>query len=45
MTNENNNPIINKTLQFSLDIIDYCEKLDKEGKYVISKQLLRQLQV
>ncbi|UOU98815.1 four helix bundle protein [Chryseobacterium daecheongense] len=41
MANENNNPIINKTLQFSLDIIEYCERLDKEGKYVVSKQLLR----
>jgi four helix bundle protein len=40
MTNENN-PIINKTRKFSLDIIEYCEKLDAVGKYIISKQLLR----
>ncbi|MBP1165938.1 MULTISPECIES: four helix bundle protein [unclassified Chryseobacterium] len=41
MDGQNNNAIINKTLQFSLDIIEYCEKLDTAGKYVISKQLLR----
>ena len=41
MNAENNNPILNKTLQFSLDVIEYCEKLDSAGKYVISKQLLR----
>lgn len=40
MSNENN-PIISKTLRFSLDIIEYCEKLDTVGKYIISKQLLR----
>lgn len=32
---------ISKTLRFSLDIIEYCEKLDTVGKYIISKQLLR----
>jgi len=41
MNDGNNNPIIKKTFQFSLDIIEYCEKLDSVGKYVISKQLLR----
>jgi hypothetical protein len=32
MNSENNNPILNKTLQFSLDVIEYCEKLDSAGK-------------
>lgn len=41
MDGAQNNPIIDKTLQFSLDIIKYCEELDSVGKFVISKQLLR----
>lgn len=41
MINFENNPLITKTVQFSLDIIDYCELLDEKKKYVVSKQLLR----
>lgn len=35
------NPILKLTLDFSLLIIDYCEKLEAEKKYVIAKQLLK----
>ncbi|MDO5616800.1 MAG: four helix bundle protein [Cruoricaptor ignavus] len=35
------NIIINKTFQFSLDIIEYCELLHNEKKFVISNQLLK----
>ena len=41
MINFENNPLITKTVKFSLDIIDYCELLEVKKKYVISKQLLR----
>ena len=36
MINFENNPLIQKTVQFSLDIIEFCER-----KFVIAKQLLR----
>ena len=36
-----NNPILKKTIQFSLAVIDYCETLNTEKKFVISNQLLR----
>jgi four helix bundle protein len=36
-----NNPILKKTIEFSLLVIDYCELLDANKKYIISKQLLR----
>ena len=35
------NPILKLTVQFSLLIIEYCELLDTQKKYIISKQLLR----
>jgi four helix bundle protein len=35
------NPILKLTLDFSLMIIDYCEKLEAGKKFVISKQLLK----
>ena len=35
------NPILKLTVQFSLLVIEYCELLDTEKKYIISKQLLR----
>jgi len=37
----NSNPILKKTIEFSLMIIEYCELLDVNKKYIISKQLLR----
>ena len=36
-----NNPILKKTIEFSLMVIEYCELLDSNKKYIISKQLLR----
>jgi four helix bundle protein len=41
MRNDRDNLIVNETLQFSLQIIKYCELLDEMRKYVVSKQLLR----
>ena len=35
------NLILNLTLEFSLLVIDYCEKLNEQKKFIISKQLLR----
>ncbi|MBK9568837.1 MAG: four helix bundle protein [Chitinophagaceae bacterium] len=35
------NAILKLTFDFSLMIIEYCEKLEEKRKYVISKQLLR----
>lgn len=35
------NAILKLSFDFSLMIIDYCERLEAERKYVISKQLLR----
>lgn len=36
-----NNPLLKKTFEFSLAVIDYCELLEAQKKYIISKQLLR----
>lgn len=41
MINFENNPLIEKTVQFSLDIIEYCELLDEKRKFVVAKLLLR----
>ena len=35
------NPLLKQTILFSLMVIEYCEKLNASGKYIISKQLLR----
>ena len=35
------NPILKLTLDFSLLVIEYCEKLETEKKYVLAKQLLK----
>src|SRR5215203_3092039 len=35
------NPILKLTLDFSLMVIDYCEKLEQEKKFVIARQLLK----
>jgi four helix bundle protein len=35
------NPLLKLTLDFSLMIIQYCEKLEVEKKYVIARQLLK----
>jgi four helix bundle protein len=36
-----NNPLIKLSIDFSLAIINYCELLDSEKKYILSRQLLR----
>lgn len=36
----NNNAIIKRCLDFSIDLHEYCEILEKNRKFVISKQLL-----
>ncbi len=41
MINFENNPLIEKTVKFSLDVIEYCELLENQRKFVIAKQLLR----
>ena len=33
-----NNPIVKLTLNFALSVIEYCEKLETEKKFVIAKQ-------
>jgi four helix bundle protein len=35
------NPILKLTLEFSLMVIDYCEKLEADKKYIIARQLLK----
>jgi len=41
MRNDKGNIIVEKTINFSLAIIRYCEVLEKDRKYVIANQLLR----
>lgn len=36
-----NNPILKHTFNFSLAIIDYCELLQSEKKFILSNQLLK----
>jgi four helix bundle protein len=36
-----NNPILDKTFQFSLEIITFCEILEGNKKFVVSNQLLK----
>lgn len=38
---QKDNVILNLTLQFSLEIIDFCERLEKNKKFVIANQLLK----
>lgn len=35
------NPILKLTLDFSLMVIEYCEKLEQEKKFVVARQLLK----
>ena len=35
------NPILKLTFDFSLLIIDYCELLESQRKYVLARQLLK----
>ena len=41
MRNDKPNVIVEKTIHFSLTIIEYCEQLETDKKFVIARQLLR----
>src|SRR5688572_25001953 len=41
MRNDKENVIVDKTIDFSLATIKYCEALEQDKKYVIARQLLR----
>jgi four helix bundle protein len=41
MRNDKENIIVEKSFQFALKIVLYCELLEEQKKYVISRQLLR----
>ena len=41
MRNDKPNLIVDKTIDFSLAIISYCEKLEATKKYVVARQLMR----
>jgi four helix bundle protein len=41
MRNDKENVIVEKSFQFALKIIVYCELLEEKKKFVISRQLLR----
>lgn len=38
---ENRNVVLEKCMEFSLLIIEFCEVLEEKKKYVVAKQLLR----
>jgi len=40
-TIKSDNPVLNLSFRFALDIIKYAEKLEENKKYVIAKQVLR----
>ncbi len=41
MRNDKENIIVEKSFQFALEVVLYCELLEENRKYVLSKQLLR----
>jgi len=41
MRNDRGNVIVDKSFQFALKIVAYCEILEEHRKYVISRQLLK----
>jgi four helix bundle protein len=41
MRNDRQNIIVEKVVDFSLQIIKYCEALEQDRKYVIARQLLK----
>lgn len=36
-----NNPLLKLSIDFSLAVIDYCERLNAEKKFIVAKQLIR----
>jgi four helix bundle protein len=41
MRNDKDNLIVDLSFKFSLSVIEYCELLEEDRKYVLSKQLLK----
>lgn len=41
ITKINENPLLKLTFEFSLTLIDYCQLLEENKKFVISNQLLK----
>ena len=41
MRNDKGNIIVEKSFQFALEVVLYCEELEENRKFVISRQLLR----
>ena len=39
--NKRENVVVEKSIEFSLLIVAFCEKLEKERKYIIARQLLK----
>ena len=38
---EKKNLIVDRSLEFGIEVVSFCELLDQKRKYVVSKQLLR----
>ena len=36
-----NNPLLKKSIEFSLAVIEYCERLESEKKFILARQLLK----
>lgn len=41
MRNDKPNPIVDMTLEFALEIIDFAELLEERKKFIIARQLLK----
>ena len=41
MRNDKENPIVDKSFQFAIDIVEFCDLLYENKKYVIGQQLLK----
>ena len=41
MRNDKENIVVEKSFQFALQVVLYCELLEENRKYVVSRQLLR----
>lgn len=41
MRNDKENKIVDLTFQFSLKIIEYCEQLENQRKFVLARQILK----
>ncbi len=41
MRNDKENIIVNKTIEFAVNLINYCEFLESKRKYTVANQLIR----